>query len=65
MGWLGWSYDQTMNAPIPIIELALGGLIEKLIATNPFGGGKPAAPSEPMKPPTAAEVRAAMRAAVK
>lgn len=40
MGWLGWSYEQYLNTPIPIIELAIEGKVDFIIKTNPMGGGE-------------------------
>ena len=44
MGWLGWSYDQTLDTPMPVIELAMRGLYERLAAIH---GGSTTAPPAP------------------
>ena len=49
MGWLGWTPDQVLGAPLPVIFLALEGKVDFLKKTNPFGGG------EKKKQPTAAQ----------
>lgn len=38
-GWLGWSPDQALDTPLPLIELALEGRVDFIIKTNPFGSG--------------------------
>ncbi len=56
-GWLGWSPEVAEATPFPVIELALDGKVEFLIATTP-GAKKP-----PQKPRSGAELRERFKAA--
>lgn len=39
-GWLGWSPDLVLDAPIPQIILAIEGKADFARKSNPFGGGE-------------------------
>lgn len=53
MGWLGWSYETTLDTPMDMITLAHDGLVDKLQAIH--GGGdapdQPPAQAPPKKMP--------------
>jgi hypothetical protein len=48
MGWLGWTYDQTLDTPMPAIEAAYKGRIAMLKAI--FGGDDAPAENPPLTP---------------
>lgn len=44
-----------LSTPIAQIELALDGLLDRLVQTNPFGDGKPRKPRKPDRERSAAD----------
>lgn len=45
MGWIGWTYDQTLDTPMPAIELAYHGRHDMLSAIFGSGDSSPRPPS--------------------
>jgi hypothetical protein len=48
MGWIGWTWDQTQDAPLHAIHVAYTGRLKMLHAI--FGGDDPTKPKPPEKP---------------
>lgn len=40
MGWMGWTYQDSLDTPVPMIVLAIEGKVDFVQKTNPFGSGK-------------------------
>lgn len=59
MSWLGYTLDQTLDTPMPVLELAYKGVQDRLRWTH--GGSEPEQPEEGVIPATAANVAARLR----